>query len=1607
MGSELTPLDDLQIGFWIIGKPYFLKGKFRFFFNTSLKLKDSKFCSIETKNLLYGIEDLPPELKKEKASEAYFATGSIGSDHDREVEHYISDYGKKKRVEGEKEIYLAGRKWWYEFSISDDSQKISPGQRLVIYEGPSSPTREGLTDLARKLYSIGPLYDIEVSSLVCGGDYQKVLFPSSSKTSIVSSKDTCTSYGRKIATSLIKTAASRIFADPLQAFMEPISNSIDSYYPDRRIGKFGMGFFSIIYWIMPPPFLPKTSKKKEKVLSEARVEITSYHPRGPYHAVLVNDLSRGLVLKHLTIIKDAKMNTTGAKIVIHTSSPIEARHVQKMLSKFRYLDGIKFVFITESDRYTDAYVLYPKEEKFIGVLVEETSVTFEDYAEGIPIEVLFSSLLVPSVSTKGIETHQPKTIIKPSRIETGFHRHDDSRLIVTIGNLIVVETKTKSFTNLSKKDDKGGSIRIVLSLPADTKVIVSRDDFILDETTSRQVFGDIVRLGLTMKDLSILEELVHEYTKDTASVKNQEVFESALAEIHRRVPLAAPSEFVDVIYRKFDSAIVGSSFYSVFSLEKYLTNLVKRSEGNFWNLLSFDPSRVWAGVTVIPYESPEGLVSFGGTNSFLFVPISLIRSENPVTGNSSGWKTLVEASFTESQLLPFAKAQKKIDFGDAFPEDVTIEEKTLAMTLYSTFQAKQQWYEIPDGVITPETTYQVKKFLKPHLRPYFFSMMTALIARIRRFKPPYTYGSSKPYLVVGDTFNTKYIELVEYFIWACKNYESNVVTPPKPYFSLLRKFNYSVEDSKVLKEYFEVVRKHSKNFAHLIFGDAVLYRVLRTNPSTKDIGRIEVDLIVEMMAEIEPIVKISLNHESGIAYFLTNAKNYPLILPFDQYNIIINKYKNLSKSFSSARSEVSKILEVQKNPSATYHFKTTDLLELIFKEEYTNLSYYGRVKPVTQKEVKLQILSIAINEATSKSPEEAIVTETFQNSVDAIRSTSIKTSKPKSEGRNKIKFYLSIEKTPEGYEASYEIFDFIGMTEDQFFHLGIPFLSSKVASAIQTGEMGTGFFNVYRRATRVTVITNKNGKTIKSVDVPIRGRDHRTIDLDRTVTVFDSLPDKSSGEITGGFTSIRVTDTFPTEAEAKKVISNYQTYLLGNILSNPVPIILTLNDRALPGVPFTKAFDNEYFTIYWGPDQDFVPMVCTKGIPMMPLFDLFESKDTPSNYLFGIIVDFKNDAYTPVHSRTKINLSPKVEGVRPLCMLLASLRQQNTKIYTSKWTHTDSSSTMQQLKMGSYETPLRDNYYSFYNIIYFPFLNKPGVEGRKISIAGLIDHIIGICKRSVGQEVYVYLRNVIFYFKEREYPHDYDNLKISGRDNSKKDPTQKSEVPTEGEEKQIYDWLISIRKANPQLGYFVISYAILGVAEWFRFKKNYEIVAVDKVIKKKDQKSKIGKADPLVEKFVTLFVQEYAKLLEENFPKIGKAPTVKVIADPQNELKYGGLFYPSENKVDVAIGSFYIKSATEAVKIFKESKDPNKAYSSAKLKKNSWWTKYIWDADSIISHELEHFRRRSSHSAAHSDTDEEIFGVKGNKTFPMACSIIKNQFISKGLLTRVWKKLNT
>lgn len=1512
MNSFLEEGEDVQIGYWVTNDPYYINGTLERTYIYPPGFDITKYQD--------------PEIRK-----LFDVNISSGRIIERaKVEHETKTI-KEVTINDPMRLFMEGRLWWF----GEVKEEPSDNHDRVLVGTPKK-----LSPASRKLFELGKLENIDISSLVCG-------FPPG--VFIETLKGECTTYGRKIATSLIKTAATRIFADPMQAFMEPISNSFDSYFPDRRIGKFGMGFFSLLYWIFPPRDLTNPNP-------DSRIEILSFTSSGVYEACLIYTQESGVTLKYFKILKDSKVTSTGSKVTIYPQKPFTSKEaISIYVARFRFLAGCKIVYHHLSDdEFSSSGIVEiiqndKSKNKFVGISASLDRVIFEDYAEGILEKIFFSSLLIPSVSTKGIDSKDtsPRKPILPSR---SFNiSGKESILSITISDLVVVELKLVN-------PNSSVQTQYVISLPSDTRVIVSRDDFIITREISKIIEVSLVNLALKEKDITVLELLVDKYMSTTVNPINRQAFEQAMKKIYSLIKLSVPSQYLLSIYRNLDENVIGSLTYSTLALEKWLSTIYQNSD--------FRGDKIWLSTIVLRYpEEDIKKITFAGTNSFLFIPSKLILQPD--------WISIVKASFTEARLYGYD------EIGDVSADryklrehskDISDEELRLAETCIYSALALSLFYQIFPKSIPKNIDFAVYEITKRNKTEYH-SLMTALNHRIRTMEAYFEYGNGKPLLNNSSnlSFHEGFLALeTEYFIWACQNYPKRErLFPPQyhPTADLYEK-DYRGFMAKELLKYTNNFRTHIVAFA--------LLEHITDRPD--EVAKIAKSLV----RDLEAITKI-FSHVG----FLCEPNLFKYSLPFASFNVLVQKYKNQLLDFPTARSTFSK-LELP-DPVKSYEFTTSNLINWIFKKEYFGMDYYNLVRSVPEEEkVRLQILSIAVNEATSKSVEDAICAETFQNSMDAMRANP---NVPQ-----KLEMFLDVKETINGYEVVYEILDHVGMTEEQFFHLGIPFLSSKAANAVQTGEMGTGFFNVYRRSSKVVILTCKNDKLIKSVDVPLRSSTGKVTDISRTVTVYpaDSWIWTSFKSIMGKSyipkgTSISVYDVFPTKEEAMEVLSSYQSFILNNLRPSPISFDFYLNNIEIKKHHTELVFDNQFYSIRWNEEGDFLPMVCTKGIPLATLFSFSDLEKFPRlDLLYGIIVDLKDEAYTPVHSRSKINLDPRVESIIANCLFLASLRHQTYK-YPS-WSHTTSESDMRQLTFGKGKTYAPTEYWQnidrYGSFIYYPFsftrnpveVSKKWLENTdRYSVAYIIDSVVEKTKTYEGTKVSNAF-NKIAGLVEKDFPTRWLNE----------------------EEQTILDIVKPIYDSSIEKYLLVI--ILKRVAEWFEPKKPNERRP------RNNNETKNQKAKPELEKFIKVFSEEYCKLLQTNFKISKPTPEIKVLTEDFPTVL--GSYSKFRNRLMIVIDTRKEKEALQAVKLFRESSDPNKVYCSDQLIDNEWWSEYVYDADATISHELEHYRRNDDHDlGGHSDITDELFEVKGIKNFPTACLIVKKNLILQGLLANVWKRL--
>ena len=349
-----------------------------------------------------------------------------------------------------------------------------------------------------------------------------------------------------------------------------------------------------------------------------------------------------------------------------------------------------------------------------------------------------------------------------------------------------------------------------------------------------------------------------------------------------------------------------------------------------------------------------------------------------------------------------------------------------------------------------------------------------------------------------------------------------------------------------------------------------------------------------------------------------------LLTSFSLYRQTLNSEVRVLPLFS---------LEDLPNPllqQTVYRFTTSKFIDFVLKHEWPEseslFSLVNRYQP--DRIIPLQLTEIAINEGSAKSPMEAMIIETVQNSVDAIRLSE--------RGEGVIKLYLKESET----HYMFQITDFVGIPQKGLISLFIPFLSSKVASASVTGEMGSGFFNVYRESEQVIVHTTLNGRSTLVVDTPIKDTYGRVVDLEKHVSEF--LTDRSNetniSVVLQKTNKSLITNITDVVNFVKSIIS------LIPIMNNNISI--TLNDDPLlvmnQRLVATASFESFYCFETTRPS-----FIFTKGVPFLPLtqfaFDLIPAYALP--YIKNnIMLNIHHGVYTPVQTRSKITLALEVKA---------------------------------------------------------------------------------------------------------------------------------------------------------------------------------------------------------------------------------------------------------------------------------------------------------------------------------------------------------------------------
>jgi len=1166
----------------------------------------------------------------------------------------------------------------------------------------------------------------------------------------------CTHFGSKIAQSLIKIAATRIFAEPEQSIVELPVNSVDSYNPAGQVGKFGMGFFSILYWLIDHPL--------------RQLVIESFHNFTRFKCTLKEvDQQLHFQLEY----GDTNVQQNGVHMHLDTRmdpfTPENVTRFQKQVEKLEFINTALLAV-----RASDVETYKPLSDRsnvqnpnVVYIQIAQNGVSVEDFAQGMSLELLLKKLFVPSVSTKTIRASSTDTAVDPIGRQTQIVKHARSnRFVILVRSVCVVDIPFPSISHIKYE--------IVLDLPGNIRVPVSRDDIILTEASEKTLQSSLQLLLLQLdavrercitdehlNTLYPLQQALQAYQLYTAHSYNKEVVKNYLQN-HLKAPMGRIG--VDVKFYKWlkqldrRGVMIEAQSNDSQPLDVYLLS--------FPELYRTD---IFVAKKVFILPDVPNILSTANMPSCLFV------NSQYVMEHTDNWPELLTQSFLEQVLVPVTKAEQTVALQDEYlqlvqqkfeeevwyPERAPLRLKTNLFNIcYQLILKMLVVLELRNGPVnvgnirnsygqwqSMVSNHDFIAFVIQELFVLFnFSYEKTVqyaYALYLEFHSVLTYDYTK--LVSGDSIPVVVQVHAQNFHPSRISSSSNLLVDMKQYWKGLQLGpvleNYVFDWALFQLTQSQVVFRNNYDFhIHLWSVNSPLYIVSSATPcpTAPPFLKYFNDHLLQAVERLEITLQQLEVIETFLLAFIVRADTFyfkPFWTFFFEENIIDESYYEDVEvptgdewgSFTKERRYVEKVtngqelfdkqtqplqlldakkgfqgtllffqefiedvvnstelflknnlmLQAEDSPNPflvkfkialetitvglkeenlstplydlphlmfnprtdlfpIYSFTESQFITFVLKQpvnlkKETGITFFERVNTAIQSNdnftpVELQITEMAINEGSTKAFLNAMVTETVQNSLDAIRSVG------------PVNSNIQLRLTEDETQYLYEIQDFVGMDLNSIVSLMIPFLSSKVASATVTGEMGSGFFNLYRESNLVIIHTKSSTGEFHIRDTPVIVNG-RVVDIKRKVQPILPNRFKMAGTTISVFIPKPVRVSFLTN----------MIYYCKNIMGLIKTAAVSFN-----GEPLSVATEPLWQT----PEQEFTSALVvsakqdsyllTKGMPFMPLYDYVALLGVLPNFLlkevqFNMVINIAHGAYTPVQTRAKVNMSDAVQ----------------------------------------------------------------------------------------------------------------------------------------------------------------------------------------------------------------------------------------------------------------------------------------------------------------------------------------------------------------------------
>ena len=391
-----------------------------------------------------------------------------------------------------------------------------------------------------------------LSQMVCTG------FRESSPLSfLLYPRGNCSVYGSKIASSLVRLASTRIFSEPEQSILELPVNSLDAYSQEGTVGKFGLGFFSVLYWLVGHRLRVLTVKS---VKNRRQVYVRIQEIEGVLCFQLKWDPHNAPVENGVHIELDCSNDPFSQDTLNRFSEQLE---------KLRYVRGAdllvkQYGFPTRqgniellkpglSSVHYESYNSVPGSPNKIYLNLGPQGLSVQDFARGVSLKTLLTKMLVPTVSVKSFQLEEQKADESLHATLREVENGKPNRFMFLVRSVAVVSLKF--LLPVSYADY---SFDILLDLPGFTPIPVSRDDILLTPAVQTVLFRqlqELVHQCIRLKNLHLLEQALALYIEYTSHTSNKAFFQTFLDGIG-----ANGEEFIRVHYQYFkmiDNLVAG------------------------------------------------------------------------------------------------------------------------------------------------------------------------------------------------------------------------------------------------------------------------------------------------------------------------------------------------------------------------------------------------------------------------------------------------------------------------------------------------------------------------------------------------------------------------------------------------------------------------------------------------------------------------------------------------------------------------------------------------------------------------------------------------------------------------------------------------------------------------------------------------------------------------------------------------------------------------------------------------------------------------------------------------------------------------------------------